>query len=75
MCGCVGAAAVKQSGLPIKVIAARLGIEVVTVDKHLMRARRLLAEYLNEVDAGGVTKRNGSSSEEVDEESREQSRD
>ncbi len=65
----------RVEALPIKVIAARLGIEVVTVDKHLMRARRLLAEYLNEADARGVGKQNGSSCAEADEDSREQSRD
>jgi len=65
----------RVEALPIKVIAARLGIEVVTVDKHLMRARRLLAEYLNEAEASGEGKLDGASSERDDEETCEQSRD
>jgi RNA polymerase sigma factor (sigma-70 family) len=64
----------RVEALPIKVVAARLGIEVVTVDKHLMRARRLLTEYLSEADAGETNRQNGSPSIEEDE-SCEQSRD
>ena len=44
----------RVEAMPIKAIAALLGIEVVTVDKHLMRARRLLAESLLAAGVSGI---------------------
>lgn len=65
----------RVEALPIKIIAARLGVEVVTVDKHLMRARRLLTEYLEEAETGRAGRQDGASSIAEDEESRGQSKD
>jgi len=65
----------RVEALPIKVIAERLGIEVVTVDKHLMRARRLLAAYLSAPDTSGTKTSEGASSTIDDGNTSEQSRD
>lgn len=60
--------------LPIKAIAERLGIEVRTVDKHLMRARKLLAEYLSASDEENEDLTRQASSKKDDDRADEQSR-